>query len=147
MHRVSATDAKNQFAAMLSLAANGAVQIEKHGKVVALMVPPDSRFNELDERRVALARQEAVESARLVHHQKIAIELLSVPPAQARRRIREALQVVGRWEAEGLCSEDFVLAWRKLLNLPIRELAQKMCGDLEGWGRALRQNSPWGAER
>jgi hypothetical protein len=29
--------------------------------------------------------------------------------------------------------------------LPAAELASQMCGDVDGWGPALRQNSPWHA--
>ena len=33
--------------------------------------------------------------------------------------------------------------WRAMLAKPLAELVDAMCGEAEGWGAALRQNSPW----
>lgn len=143
MHTLSATVAKNTFATVLVLAGDGGVQIEKHGKIVAVVVAPENLLTDADRRRAALARQEAVEAARLIRHQQIAIELLSMPATSACKRIAAARKVVDQWEARGTCSKDFIGAWRRLLGLPVGELAREMSGDPQGWGRALRQNSPW----
>ncbi len=51
--------------------------------------------------------------------------------------------MVARWRAEGLCSDDYIRRWSDILQLPVRQMAQAMGSDLDGWGQALRQNSPW----
>ena len=143
MHRLSATDAKNTFAQLLAFAQQGGVEIEKHGKVVAVVLPPGAAAQAPDARRAALAQQASVELARLMRHQRAALNLLSLPAAQARKRVKQAQRIVDQWEADGVCSQDFIRAWRQLLALPVKSLALEMCGDLKGWGPALRQNSPW----
>lgn len=76
-------------------------------------------------------------------HQKIAIRLLTLPAQQQCTLIRQARAVVERWRAENLCSKDRIDRWQSLLELPVDELAAAMMSDAEGWGNALRQNSPW----
>ncbi len=143
MHTISATDAKQNFSETLERAEREPVTIQRHGKTVAMMVPAGYASAELVERRLARAQQENIESARLIRHQRLAMRLLAATPAQARELVRAADRVVDRWERESLCSQHFIGRWRMLLALPPRDLAQQMCGDADGWGTALRQNSPW----
>lgn len=89
--------------------------------------------------------QTLVEKERLIRHQKIAIELLTLPADERRTLIRQARAVVERWRAENLCSGDYIDRWHSLLELSPRELAKAMTSDADGWGNALRQNSPWTA--
>ncbi|HZR37936.1 MAG TPA: type II toxin-antitoxin system Phd/YefM family antitoxin [Nevskia sp.] len=142
MQTISATQAKQKFSEALGQAENQPVAIQRHGKIVAMMVPPVFVSNDQSERRLARMQQEKVESDRLIRHQRVAIRLLK-EPEQASKLVRDASQVVDRWERESLCSHHFIGRWRELLSLPVGSLAETMCGDLDGWGKALRQNSPW----
>ncbi len=142
MLTLSATQAKQKFADALEKAELGPVAIERHGKVVAMMVPPGFQASVPVERKMARLRQERVEADRLIRHQRIAIRLLTRPD-DASRLLDQAKQAVERWQRESLCSHHFIGRWRALLALPVPELASRMCGDLDGWGVALRQNSPW----
>jgi len=145
MHKISATQAKQRFSEALDRAESEPVAIERHGRIVAMMVPPDYVSSDLSERRLARAQQEKIELDRLIRHQQIAIRLLTEKPERARKRVRDAIGVVDRWERESLCSQHFIGRWRELLSLPLASLAEQMCGDSDGWGKALRQNSPWAA--
>ena len=145
----SATRGKQQFADLLDAAAREPVPVERHGRVRAFVVSPEhfARFargdDPLSERRAARAAQELMEKDRMIKHQHIAIQLLSLPAKARRTLIGRAKAVVSRWSAEGLCSRDYIDRWEALLSLPARELATAIVSDLDGWGRALRQNSPW----
>lgn len=98
---------------------------------------------ELDARRAARQQQAQVTQRRLMRHQQVAVALLTATPAQAQAMLADAQAVVGRWAEEGLCSADYVQRWTALLALPLPQLALAMTGDADGWGDALRQNSPW----
>jgi PHD/YefM family antitoxin component YafN of YafNO toxin-antitoxin module len=143
MKSVSATSAKQNFGAALALAKKEPVAIERHGKTVAVLVPANEAPSRERNRALARERQAAVEAGRLIRHQAIAIRLLKAGSEEASRLVKEALQRVKRWEDEQLCSQHFIDRWRELLALPVPEMAERMCGDMEGWGVALRQNSPW----
>jgi hypothetical protein len=73
----------------------------------------------------------------------VAIDLLCASPADQRKRIAQARREVDRWEAGRLCSADYIARWRAWLKLPAKDLAQRMCSDAQGWGTAMRQNSPF----
>lgn len=149
MRQFSSTQAKQSFGELLEAASLGPVAIEKHGKVKAIVASPeifsaaDRTQIELAQRRAARLNQTLVEKERLITHQKIAISLLTLPAQQRRTLIRQARAVVGRWRAGNLCSKDYIDRWQSLLELPVDELAAAMTSDAEGWGNALRQNSPW----
>jgi len=147
MHAVAASHVKQNFGEVLALAARGPVAIERHRKLVAALVPPDwlARQDALDDRRAARAAQKQVETARLMAHQHAGIELLCATPAQQRKRIAAARREVDRWEAAGLCSQDYISRWRAWLDLPLPDLVRRMCSDAQGWGTAMRQNSPFAA--
>jgi hypothetical protein len=145
MNAVAASHVKQNFGEVLALAARGPVRIERHRKLVAALVPPDwlDREDALDERRAARAAQKQVEIARLLAHQRAGIELLCARPAQQRKRIDAARREVDRWESAKLCSADYITRWRAWLGMPVPDLVRRMCSDAEGWGNAMRQNSPF----
>ena len=144
MDRISASDAKQNFGIALARAASSPVGIEKHGKLVAALVPPQwlDRAHLLDERRRAREDQKQVEQNRLMAHQRIAIELLS-RPEHKRRLLAAARGEVKRWADQNLCSRDYIDRWNEWLSLPAAELVDRMCSDANGWGKAMRQNSPF----
>ena len=119
--------------------------IERHGKLVAALVPPDwlARQSGLDERRAARAAQQQVNQQRLLAHQAIGIALLCSTAAAQRSQFARAAQQVDRWRALQLCSADYIARWRQWLALPLKQLVQRMCSDEAGWGNAMRQNSPF----
>ena len=145
MHSVPASHVKQNFGEVLALAARTPVGVERHRKLVAAIVPPDwlARHGAQDERRAARAAQRQVDMGRLMAHQQAGIELLCASPAQQRKRIAAACAEVDRWEAAQLCSADYIARWRAWLDLPVPQLVQRMCSDAQGWGVAMRQNSPF----
>lgn len=141
MHTITATEAKQRFSEVMDQARVQPIAIQKHGTTVAVLVPPAFLSAQAD-RRLARATQAKVEADRLSRHQRIALRLLT-EPAESKVLVEKARREVERWEIGKLCSRHYSERWRELLALPPRELAIRMCGDLEGWGTALRQNSPW----
>ena len=148
MKFVTSTQAKQSFGELLEIAANAPVEIRKHGKVRAILAAPGlfAPSGPADARRAARERQAAVEQSRLLKHHRVALALLTAAPADRARMIRRAREVVRRWSESGLSSSDYVQKWTSLLALPVKELAVAMTSDLDGWGNALRQNSPWVGE-
>ena len=147
MDLVAASHVKQNFGEVLARAALAPLGVERHGKLVAGLVPPQwlAQRDALDERRIARAAQQQVELQRLAAHQRLAIDLLCVNAAKQRGRIAAARREVDRWEAQQLCSPDYIDRWREWLALPVRQLVRRMCSDAGGWGTAMRQNSPFGA--
>ncbi|MCF8210410.1 MAG: hypothetical protein K9K38_13580 [Rhodoferax sp.] len=94
---------------------------------------------------VRQAQQQQRELQRLMQHQQLAIEMLFAPRSERYKRIQAAFDRVKRWEVGQLCSADYIDRWRQWLALPISELAPLMCGKAQGWGPAMRQNSPFTA--
>jgi prevent-host-death family protein len=145
MDKISASDAKQKFGDLLRRALSMPVAIEKHGKVVAALVPAEwlKRDERLDDRHLARKQQRQLEQNRLMAHQRIGIDLL----ARTERR-KELLKVaraeVRRWSENNLCSQDYIDRWSQWLALPPGELVIRMCSDADGWGNAMRQNSPFG---
>jgi antitoxin (DNA-binding transcriptional repressor) of toxin-antitoxin stability system len=146
MDIVSASDAKQGFGSVLDRALTQPVGIEKHGKLVAAVVPAAwlAHADLLDERRQARAAQRQVELARLMAHQRLAIDLLARPDSR-RKRLAQARREVRRWQEHALCSQDYIDRWNAWLALPVTQLAERMCSDADGWGTAMRQNSPFSA--
>lgn len=127
------------------MAGRGPVGVERHRKLVAAIVPAEwiARHPAMDERRAARAAQQQSELRRLMAHQQEGIDLLCASAAEQRRRLSRARREVDRWEAGGLCSADYIERWRAWLQLPVRDLVRRMCSDAQGWGPAMRQNSPF----
>lgn len=144
MDKVSASSAKQNFGDLLERAASHPVGIEKHGKLVAAIVPPDwlLRADQMDARRQAREQQERVELRRLIAHQSIAIDLLC-DEMRKNQLLEGARNEVRRWSEQGLCSQDYIDRWSQWLQLPGAALARQMCSDADGWGKAMRQNSPF----
>jgi len=144
MKRVTASAARQNFGQLLERAAKAPVGIERHGKLVAVLGPPVWAGSDpaLAERRRAREEQQRVEKERLLAHQRIGIELLA-HRARRTRLLQAARAEVVRWSAERLCSQDYVDRWSEWLALPVAELVERMCSDADGWGPAMRQNSPF----
>jgi hypothetical protein len=97
-------------------------------------------------KKAVRAAQQQLELRRLLAHQQEGADLLCASLPEQRRRIAQARREVDRWEAGRLCSADYIERWRVWLDLPIRDLVRHMCSDEQGWGRAMRQNSPFAAQ-
>lgn len=149
MQHMTASNAKQNFGELLEALAQGPVAIERHKKIKAIVCAPEAfqpahrAGGQMLERRHARAAQETVEKDRLIKHQRLAIELLTMPKSQSNALIRQARAEVDRWRRDRLCSPDYGDRWDELLSLPRADMARAMCGDAQGWGTALRQNSPW----
>ena len=145
MNIVAASRVKQNFGEILALAASAPQGIERHGKLVAALVPPEwlARQSSLDERRAARAAQQQVEKQRLIAHQALGIALLCATAAEQRIQLVAAMREVDRWQDGQLCSADYIARWRVWLALPVKQLVQRMCSDAAGWGSAMRQNSPF----
>ena len=149
MQKISSTEAKQAFGNLLNATAQGPVAIEKHGKIKAIVASPEFfaqtsvQQAQLVERKMARLNQAMLEQERLIKHQKMAVSLATLPPAKSMELVRKAQTVAEQWQKNHLCSRDYIEQWQKLLSLPPQELAQAMVSDLDGWGPALRQNSPW----
>lgn len=149
MQQTTASRAKQNFGELLEALAQGPVAIERHKKIKAIVCAPEnfqgarSAWSDLAERRHARAAQVWVEKDRLIKHQQLAIDLLTMPKSQSRALIGRARAEVDRWRHDRLCSPDYADRWDALLSMAIADLARGMCSDAAGWGAALRQNSPW----
>ncbi|KRC10501.1 prevent-host-death protein [Hydrogenophaga sp. Root209] len=149
MQQFSSTQAKQNFGQLMKASALAPVAIERHGKVQALVMSPAflgaarAAQDPMAERRLARLQQAGIEKDRLIRHHRIALDLLTVEPAQREGLIQRARDTVDRWRREQLSSRDYVDRWAALLALPVQELAKEMVADADGWGTALRQNSPW----
>ena len=143
MHTFTASQAKQNFGALLSQLAHSPVAIARHNKTVAVVMLPATALTLPDARRQAREMQQQRELQRLMRHQQLAIDLLCAAPTHQKQVLHSAHAVVARWAREGLCSADYVARWQTWLALPMRELAPLMCSDADGWGPAMRQNSPF----
>lgn len=149
MNLVSSTLAKQNFGQLLKASETEPVAIEKHGKVHSFMVSADyfARFAVDSDghaaRNLARMRQSAVEKDRLIRHQRIAFDLVTLPADQLEELIDGAKAIVVRWRAEQLCSSVYIEMWERILSMEPIEMAQAMVSDADGWGASLRQNSPW----
>ena len=99
--------------------------------------------SELMERTAARVQQAAVEQARLDRYHCIANDLRTLPDGRRETLIANALAVVARWKADRLCSVDYIERWTVILTMSPSDMAAAMVSDADGWGTALRQNSPF----
>lgn len=147
MQQFSSTQAKQNFGDLMKAAGEAPVAIERHGRVEAIIAAP--RFfspageQDLMARKQARLQQALVEKDRLIRHQRIALDLVTATPKERAAMVAQALKVVERWRLERLCSDDYIDRWSAILRQPVRQMALTMISDAEGWGTALRQNSPW----
>lgn len=149
MQQITASRAKQNFGELLEALAQGPVAIERHKKVRAIICSAETFGHRPDavqamaERRAARSAQQLVEKDRLIKHQRLAIELLTMPEAQRDKHLLNARAEVQRWRRDRLCSRDYADRWDALLNQPLASMVRAMCDDSPGWGPAIRQNSPW----
>lgn len=149
MKNFSASQAKQSFGQLLEEAEKAPVGIERHGKVHAIVAAP--RFFSADpeaadqahERKLARLKQTLVEKDRLIRHQRIALDLATLPKAARDALIQAARAEIGRWKRDRLCSADYIERWSDILAMPPQAMGARMTSDADGWGPALRQNSPW----
>ena len=143
MNSLTASEAKQRFGDLLDMASRSPVSITRHGQEVAVVHGAGAPDAGVLERRLARSQQALVEADRLIRHQRMALRLLGDARA-AKTLVAKARAVVDQWEQKALCSRDFIDRWRALLALPLPALAAAMSENAEdGWGPALRQNSPW----
>ncbi len=95
-----------------------------------------------EERRSSRHLQRLIELRRLEFHRLIGQELIA-DPIRRDTLLASAWNEVRRWEDMSLCSPDYIEWWRQWLARPVAELVTLMCSDAEGWGTAMRQNSPF----
>jgi hypothetical protein len=143
MFTLTASQAKQNFGALIVQLAHSPVAIERHQKIVAVVMAPESVPTAPDPRQAARAEQQQRELQRLMRHQQWAIELLCAPQPVQQHHLQTAHQVVERWQTEQLCSADYIERWQQWLAMPVTELAPLMCSQADGWGPAMRQNSPF----
>lgn len=146
MKSVSASDAKQNFGELLADAAKGPVRIVRHGKAVAAVVPAawlEQNASKVDPRVAARAAQQELDRAREEKHRRIALALLVAPAKKRKAMIDQAKRMVDRWQAEQLCSVDYIEGWRAWLKLPTVDLAKAMTSTEDAWAKPMRQNSPF----
>ncbi|PIY27634.1 MAG: prevent-host-death protein [Comamonadaceae bacterium CG_4_10_14_3_um_filter_60_42] len=145
MRTITASQAKQNFGSLMAELGRGPVAIERHRKTIAVVLSPEAAKSVVDPRQAARAAQQQRELQRLMHHQQCALSLLCATPITRQKRLKAAGQVVKRWQDEQLCSTDYIERWQQWLALPVPELSKLMCSDADGWGPAMRQNSPFTA--
>ncbi|ABE47175.1 type II toxin-antitoxin system Phd/YefM family antitoxin [Polaromonas sp. JS666] len=149
MEQFSSTDAKQRFGQLLKASASAPVAIEKHGRVAAYLTSPEffERVQKNDPgnsaRQLARVKQAVIEKDRLIRHQRIAFDLVTLAPDKRDWLIKDARAMVDRWRAERLCSADYIQKWEQILKMNPQEMAATIVSDVGGWGASLRQNSPW----
>lgn len=107
------------------------------------MLPHKIPLSNIENRRLARQQQEQTEAERFRRHADLASVLLTSTPEHQLLLISEAKARVTRWRERRLCSEDYITRWEAILALPVEQMAQEIVGDCSGWGRALRQNTPF----
>ncbi len=146
MKSISASEAKQNFGVLLAQATKAPVQIVRHGKAVAAVVPAawlEQHAVKVDPRLAARAAQQERDREREDKHRRIALALLTAPAPQRKAMIKQAQQMVDRWQAEQLCSPDYIEGWRAWLRLPTAQLAKVMTCTDDAWAKPMRQNSPF----
>ena len=123
MKLFSSTQAKQSFGQLLEDAAKGPVAIERHGKVQAVVAAPrffsadPGKADEINERKLARLQQTLVEKNRLIRHQRIALDLATLPEVAREALINAARAEVARWKRDHLCSADYIERWTNILAL------------------------------
>ncbi len=146
MKSISASEAKQNFGELLAEAAKAPLRIVRHGKAVAAVVPAawlEQHAAKIDPRLAARAAQREKDRAREDKHRRIALALLTASARERKAMIKQAQQMVDRWQAEHLCSADYIEGWRVWLRLPTAELAKAMTSNDDAWAKPMRQNSPF----
>lgn len=97
----------------------------------------------IEEMKLARNHQAGVERSRLLRHRALALRIRTASEDDRDTIIADARAEVERWKSQQLCSEHYIDRWTEALKMKPRELAIYMMGDMDGWGDALRQNSPF----
>ena len=100
MQTFTASQAKQNFGALLSQLAHSPVAIARHNKTVAVVMLPAAAAALPNPRLQARADQQQREQQRLMRHQQLAIDLLCAPPAQQALQLQAAQAVVARWATQ-----------------------------------------------
>jgi hypothetical protein len=96
---------------------------------------------EIFEQRRLVRQKVEEQDADLMRLHELAAEALEKNEAQEVRAC--ALLQVDKWERGELCSDNYIFAWRRILNLPCTALRKAMLHD-DAEGIALRRNTPFG---
>ena len=151
MKKITASEAKQNFGDLLDSVARGPIGIERHKKIKAIVCTPEAFLGaavpdaeySIEARLAARAEQRLVDQARLIKHQRIALELVLISPEEQMHAIGQARAEVQRWRDNSLCNEEYASQWERLLAMPVAQLAKQMVSESSTWGKALLQNSPW----
>lgn len=90
-------------------------------------------------RRAARAQARAKDEALAAAHARVFARMAADPAFDAEVRAM-ARQRVDRWQATQICNERYVVAWTRLLALPVEALAIEVLEE-GGEGPALRANT------
>ena len=93
--------------------------------------------------QLANANQALTEKDLLIRHHQIALDLVTSTPGHRDQLICSARATVARWHSKRLCSLDHIERWNVILNMEPSKMATTMVSAIDGWGPALRRNSPW----
>ena len=94
-------------------------------------------------RQLTRAHQALTEQDRLIRHHQIALDLVTSTPSHCDQLISRARATVARWRSKRLFSLDHIERWNRILNMEPSQMATTMVSGIDGWGPALRLNSPW----
>jgi len=89
----------------------------------------------------ALMHASDANERRLVKHRPVAIALRGGPAAGANEVLALAHAQIMLWEQQNLCSQDYLDAWKELLQDPLQ--AAQILEERSSRAAALRQNSPF----
>lgn len=89
----------------------------------------------------ALQHASDVNERRLVKHRPVATALRGGAAAGADEVLMLAHAQITLWEQQHLCSQDYIDAWKELLQNPIH--AAQILEERSSRAAALRQNSPF----
>jgi len=89
----------------------------------------------------ALQHASDANERRLVKHRPVVIALRGGPAAGANEVLALAHAQITLWEQQNLCSQDYIDAWKELLQDPLH--AAQILEERSSRAAALRQNSPF----
>ena len=90
-------------------------------------------------RRAARAQARAKDDALAAAHARVFARMAADPAFEAEVRAM-ARERVARWQATQICNERYIVAWTRLLALPVNTMAADVL-QADGEGPALRANT------
>lgn len=101
----------------------------------------------MDRSEILKMRKQARAEKALVDEELMSLHILAIDvlrdPDQSAAVRQRALEQIQKWQDNALCLPRYVAEWRRLLALPIDDMAViVLCPDAAGVD--LRQNSPFG---